>query len=859
MKLVLDYGGNNGHNNNGDNGHNVEAEVAQGDDDDDDIGDDEISFVLQYFRPKPAFLSLLNQNANTGLHYVHQRHCQQQQPKQLDRSGRKVPTGRNNKDSVTLVNVSYFEHNKTIRLTFLLMYYAHNHQQQLQQQPQQYFPIPIRCQFEITLGSGDSERNRTNDSRQEQAVSPNQKEELPPKEHSRTSLENKSRRTCQRSRRSWTISCVQCDLEYLKDGKIKDICDSLSLSSKSSSKSAGVQTISLFAAISNLLLSLNKLLDKHDDDGDVDGDETTTKEEENFFPSIFERVRLLLLSEPQQHEHEQQEQHFEESPQTQLQENELGRHLQRTSFKGRTSEAAAAPASLVVKPPLRAKNYPFQPPLQQQQPAAVLSVLDLQIFLLRIAALSKNSSTVCCIPPSLPIFSKLTTTAIPKCLLGITNHLDLMPLLLHSMASIQNKTEKKNREHQQSNQTTQQQQQSKPTQQRQQQSGSKPTNSPLPTAKFSKDQEVLLIYLLALPWTTKGTMTCTTKLLATTRNDPQPRRSNRIRRTEAVAKSMSTATAPPSKTRPNLEASSAAKRSMEALTKKPKRNVEAAATTKTSTGSNDTPSSKNDMNSSPLHPKTTTYTLNLENSLGDPSPKFTKLAMELRQSCSGGCSGGDINSDGTIRVYHGTSIDNAWSILNYGLLNLSNTRHSRNGAMLGSGVYLTTSYDVAYFFATKHTNSLTKSISPMVWNLSPSCLRILQLEHGIQQPSEHNDLIVTGYAVIEANILPPPPSPSSSKSRPSTRSQHGVFDGGDGKDDTIYTRRDGKYYVVSDSNCIRINKIHITFHISKKMSMKAMIRPFITMIVVAVVAIIYHKFFGSGQHQDEYARYRGMY
>mmetsp|Transcript_19761 Transcript_19761/g.57358 ORF Transcript_19761/g.57358 Transcript_19761/m.57358 type:complete len:301 (-) Transcript_19761:365-1267(-) len=81
---------------------------------------------------------------------------------------------------------------------------------------------------------------------------------------------------------------------------------------------------------------------------------------------------------------------------------------------------------------------------------------------------------------------------------------------------------------------------------------------------------------------------------------------------------------------------------------------------------------------------------NLGLDMGYPSPHFVQRAKQ----------------HGTLTVYHGTNPENLWSILTYGLQSLSNTRLSKNGAIMGHGVYLTTSKKVALFFA--NSDSCTK-------------------------------------------------------------------------------------------------------------------------------------------------------
>lgn len=52
-----------------------------------------------------------------------------------------------------------------------------------------------------------------------------------------------------------------------------------------------------------------------------------------------------------------------------------------------------------------------------------------------------------------------------------------------------------------------------------------------------------------------------------------------------------------------------------------------------------------------------------------------------------------------IVAYHGTHLENLHSILHTGLQNLSGTKLQRTGAILGSGIYLSTDFCVAHMFA----------------------------------------------------------------------------------------------------------------------------------------------------------------
>jgi hypothetical protein len=113
--------------------------------------------------------------------------------------------------------------------------------------------------------------------------------------------------------------------------------------------------------------------------------------------------------------------------------------------------------------------------------------------------------------------------------------------------------------------------------------------------------------------------------------------------------------------------------------------------------------------------------------------------------------------------------------------------------MMGQGVYLTTSYDVAYFFATKDTKPLPRHIwwQPSFWNVI-----------GMTAPvaDDLENWIVTCYAVVESTIILPPRQQEGNKAN----------------EDNHCTRRAGKYYVVPNPQDMRMNKVHLTVELSNR-------------------------------------------
>ena len=199
---------------------------------------------------------------------------------------------------------------------------------------------------------------------------------------------------------------------------------------------------------------------------------------------------------------------------------------------------------------------------------------------------------------------------------------------------------------------------------------------------------------------------------------------------------------------------------------------------KMSTSSTTVSSRKNPTTSS--NSKIVHLCLDLQEALGDDPPRYCQLAQER----------------GVVTVYHGTQIEHVWSILNHGLVNLSDTKMAKNGAMLGNGVYLSTSFDVAYFFATSNN----KAVHPKVWN--HSSLRNLLLHYStinsktlaLLLDQERNRIAVSCYCVVEASILLPPSNQTSTA-----------------------TRREGKYFVVPNpQDDLRIKKLYLTLEIISK-------------------------------------------
>jgi hypothetical protein len=216
----------------------------------------------------------------------------------------------------------------------------------------------------------------------------------------------------------------------------------------------------------------------------------------------------------------------------------------------------------------------------------------------------------------------------------------------------------------------------------------------------------------------------------------------------------------------------------------------------------------------------TTLCWDLETIKGDESPRFTHLA----------------ETHGAATAFHGTKMDNVWSILHCGFCSLSDTRFAQNGNMLGTGVYFSTSKKVASFFTTDNS----APVHPTVWR-HPSLVHLLGFlpnnnnnNNNIRALDDYN---VSCFPIFQAKILLPPPSSSSLDNTPN----------GGGSEQTTTptttnggssTRREGTYLVVPDARDIRITKLHLTFELEKKRTFYWLL----PMIVLAVGVTLYYCF-----------------
>ena len=188
--------------------------------------------------------------------------------------------------------------------------------------------------------------------------------------------------------------------------------------------------------------------------------------------------------------------------------------------------------------------------------------------------------------------------------------------------------------------------------------------------------------------------------------------------------------------------------------------------------------------------KTINIILDISSALGDETPEFARYAKEF----------------GIVHAYHGTTIEKAWSILNHGLRNLSyNSALSENGAMMGAGVYLSTSFEVATMFAQTATRS-TKTLAFAFHH--ESLLRLLHsAKVDVASLGPLDEYNISCLPVFEAIIIAPPADDNEE--------QPTAIDQTSNIDTKKCTRQEGKYFV-AESDLIRISKLHLRFDLAKK-------------------------------------------
>lgn len=185
-----------------------------------------------------------------------------------------------------------------------------------------------------------------------------------------------------------------------------------------------------------------------------------------------------------------------------------------------------------------------------------------------------------------------------------------------------------------------------------------------------------------------------------------------------------------------------------------------------------------------------------------PTPSFLELAEKY----------------GTIQAYHGTKIEYAWSILNYGLFNLSyNKALSQNGAMMGDGIYVSSSRQVAENFAVMAAER-TSPLLPYALE-HESLLHLLSYANvNVAKLDPLDTYDIRCLAVFEATIIQPP--------------HHNTEEF-----DERITRQEGKYFVCENDEFVRISKLHLTFELSKKV--KWMPRGIPLSLVVLLIALVW--------------------
>jgi len=215
--------------------------------------------------------------------------------------------------------------------------------------------------------------------------------------------------------------------------------------------------------------------------------------------------------------------------------------------------------------------------------------------------------------------------------------------------------------------------------------------------------------------------------------------------------------------------------------------------------------------------KVAKLTININTALGSPSPSFTAHA----------------NKYGTITAYHGTKIESTWSIINHGLINLSyHGSLSANGAMLGEGVYLSSSKQVAEYFAQSAAQGPVPALASAFQH--ECILHLLCLGNvDISDLEPLNSYDITCLPVFEATII----KPSISSSGDDEKIESSTTNNKASKNPTI---QDGKYYVCKDSEYIRLTKLHLTIELRKKTSIWTWITSRLSLpLIVVVIALLW--------------------
>ncbi|KAG7362224.1 polyADP-ribose polymerase catalytic domain containing protein [Nitzschia inconspicua] len=159
-----------------------------------------------------------------------------------------------------------------------------------------------------------------------------------------------------------------------------------------------------------------------------------------------------------------------------------------------------------------------------------------------------------------------------------------------------------------------------------------------------------------------------------------------------------------------------------------------------------------------------------------------------------------VQARGSVKAFHGTSLESAWSIINFGLR--QHPTLQKNGAMLGPGVYLSNKYNVAYFFATQNGNA--KYLTKELWNTSPCFWRLLGNNTAaldlMEDARKYNGLDLLCYVVIECSIVKPTPQTDHKNESM----------------EKVKIKQDDAYFVVTSPHDVHMEKIHLTFEFHKR-------------------------------------------
>ncbi|KAL4443726.1 hypothetical protein ABPG75_011463 [Micractinium tetrahymenae] len=97
-----------------------------------------------------------------------------------------------------------------------------------------------------------------------------------------------------------------------------------------------------------------------------------------------------------------------------------------------------------------------------------------------------------------------------------------------------------------------------------------------------------------------------------------------------------------------------------------------------------------------------------------------------------------------VLAFHGTSMENVWSILHNGLLNASGTRLERTGAAFGKGIYFSTELPVAFSFSQPADGWVHSALGRRV-----SCVLVCSIDREHAQGAHNSAEVPDRYIICE--------------------------------------------------------------------------------------------------------------